>query len=56
MFAITRDFNWEYPGICLVCGAVMNAGGKGYCTNHIKRCNGGGGIDDGSGGESREEK
>jgi hypothetical protein len=34
----------EYPALCLLCGAVINASGKGQCHAHIYSCNAGMGI------------
>jgi Proteolysis_6 C-terminal len=34
----------EQTAVCLVCGEVLNAGGKGECTRHSHRCGGGAGI------------
>jgi hypothetical protein len=28
----------ELPGVCLQCGAVMDAGGKGKCSEHVLAC------------------
>jgi hypothetical protein len=34
----------EQTAVCLVCGEVLNAGGKGECTKHSYRCGGGAGL------------
>jgi hypothetical protein len=34
----------EQTAICLVCGEVLNAGGKGECTRHSYRCGAGAGM------------
>jgi len=34
----------EQTALCLVCGAVLNANGKGECTEHAMKCGGGAGI------------
>jgi len=34
----------EQTALCLVCGEVLNAGGKGECTNHAFECGAGAGI------------
>lgn len=34
----------EQTALCLVCGQVLNAGGKGECTKHAYKCGGGAGI------------
>jgi len=34
----------EQTALCLVCGQVLNAGGKGECTKHAYKCGGGSGI------------
>lgn len=34
----------DQTAVCLVCGEVLNAGGKGECTKHSHRCGGGAGI------------
>mmetsp|Transcript_20735 Transcript_20735/g.26177 ORF Transcript_20735/g.26177 Transcript_20735/m.26177 type:complete len:471 (+) Transcript_20735:1-1413(+) len=34
----------ELTAVCLVCGEVLNAGGKGKCTSHAFQCGGGCGI------------
>jgi len=34
----------EQTSLCLICGEVLNAGGKGECTKHAYRCGGGSGI------------
>jgi hypothetical protein len=34
----------EQIAVCLVCGEVLNAGGKGECTKHSYRCGGGAGL------------
>ena len=36
--------DYEYPAICLVCGSVLDAGGKGECTAHSRLCSPEGGI------------
>jgi hypothetical protein len=36
--------NSEQTAICLVCGQVLNAGGKGECTKHSYTCGAGAGI------------
>merc|ERR1711918_77369 len=30
--------DYEYPAICLVCGKILDAGGKKDCTNHAAAC------------------
>lgn len=44
VFSLDRELLGEYPGVCLVCGAVMDAAGKGLCTKHVKSCSGDSGI------------
>jgi len=34
----------EQTALCLVCGEVLNSGGKGECTNHAMKCGAGCGI------------
>mmetsp|Transcript_544 Transcript_544/g.1585 ORF Transcript_544/g.1585 Transcript_544/m.1585 type:complete len:210 (+) Transcript_544:244-873(+) len=34
----------EQTAVCLVCGEVLNAGGKGECTRHSYKCGAGAGI------------
>lgn len=34
----------QKTALCLVCGEILNAGGKGECTKHALRCGGGSGI------------
>uniref|UniRef100_A0A7S1FYU0 E3 ubiquitin-protein ligase n=1 Tax=Corethron hystrix TaxID=216773 RepID=A0A7S1FYU0_9STRA len=34
----------EQTSLCLVCGKVLNAGGKGECTNHAVKCGAGSGL------------
>jgi E3 ubiquitin-protein ligase UBR2 len=34
----------EQTAVCLICGEVLNAGGKGECTKHSYRCGGGAGL------------
>jgi hypothetical protein len=34
----------EQTGVCLVCGEVLNAGGKGECTRHSYKCGAGTGL------------
>jgi Proteolysis_6 C-terminal len=34
----------EQTAVCLVCGEVLNACGKGECTNHTNRCGAGAGM------------
>jgi hypothetical protein len=34
----------EQTALCLVCGRVLNAGGKGECTRHAYKCGAGAGI------------
>lgn len=36
--------NMEQTALCLVCGQVLNAGGKGECTKHAYTCGAGAGI------------
>lgn len=36
--------DFEQTAVCLVCGSVLNAGGKGECTKHAQKCGGGAGI------------
>jgi hypothetical protein len=41
---VTSVCSYEYPGVCLACGAVMDAAGHGYCTQHVRKCSRDGGI------------
>lgn len=41
---VVSMFDMEFPAICLVCGAVINANGKGYCTKHVSACCGTAGV------------
>lgn len=41
---VMRVSGCEYPGICLQCGAVLDASGKGNCCQHVKYCCGDSGI------------
>ena len=34
----------EQTGVCLICGEVLNAGGKGECTRHSYKCGAGTGL------------
>jgi len=34
----------EQTAVCLVCGTVLNAGGKGECTKHAMECGAGCGL------------
>jgi hypothetical protein len=34
----------EQTGVCLICGEVLNAGGKGECTRHSYKCGAGSGL------------
>jgi len=34
----------EQTGVCLICGEVLNAGGKGECTKHSYKCGAGTGM------------
>jgi hypothetical protein len=34
----------EQTGVCLICGEVLNAGGKGECTKHSYKCGAGAGM------------
>ena len=36
--------DFEQTGLCMVCGSVLNAAGKGECTKHAQKCGGGAGI------------
>lgn len=36
--------DFEQTAVCLVCGSVLNAAGKGECTKHAQKCGGGAGI------------
>ena len=36
--------DYEQTGLCMVCGSVLNAAGKGECTKHAQKCGGGAGI------------
>jgi hypothetical protein len=36
--------SYDYPALCLLCGAVLNASGKGQCHAHVYSCNAGMGI------------
>jgi hypothetical protein len=36
--------SFDYPALCLFCGAVMNASGKGQCHAHVYKCGAGVGI------------
>ncbi len=40
----TMSPNSEVTAVCLVCGEVLDAGGKGECTKHAHICGGGCGI------------
>ena len=35
---VAQCVDYEYPAICLACGFVLDAGGKGHCTEHAKAC------------------
>ena len=39
-----RGKGFDQPAMCLVCGAVLNAGGKGQCYAHTMQCGGETGI------------
>lgn len=41
---LTSKISSENPAVCLVCGDVMCAGGKGACTRHAVHCGAGVGI------------
>ena len=34
----------EQTAVCLICGEVLNAGGKGECTRHSYKCGAGAGM------------
>jgi hypothetical protein len=36
--------DYEYPALCLMCGAVLDAGGKGQCTAHVRACGADSGV------------
>ena len=36
--------DFEQTALCMVCGSVLNAAGKGECTKHAQKCGGGAGI------------
>jgi len=42
--AITSLCDYEYPALCLVCGAILNANGSRQCCLHTMECGGEGGI------------
>lgn len=35
---------FEFPALCLICGAVVDAGGRGQCAAHCMQCGGESGI------------
>lgn len=35
---------FEYPALCLTCGIILDAGGKGECTRHVGLCGGDTGL------------
>jgi Proteolysis_6 C-terminal len=35
---LTSASGYSSPALCLICGAVMEANGKGHCTVHTKMC------------------
>ena len=41
---VVSVFDLELPAICLVCGAIIDANGKGYCTKHVTNCCGTAGV------------
>ena len=41
---LTAISGLSFPALCLICGAVMDANGKGNCAAHSKSCNNDGGI------------
>ena len=34
-----NDYKYDHPALCLVCGALLNAGGKQQCYQHTLHCN-----------------
>lgn len=36
--------DYEFPALCLVCGAILDAHGKGACTRHVLSCSGSAGL------------
>lgn len=40
----TKMPDCEQTAVCLICGEVLNAGGKGECTRHSYRCGAGAGM------------
>ena len=41
---LTAISGYSFPALCLICGAVMDANGKGRCAAHSKVCSKDGGI------------
>jgi hypothetical protein len=41
---VTSRCCFEYPAVCYVCGEILDAGGKGKCTEHTAKCCGEGGV------------
>ena len=41
---LTAISGYSFPALCLICGAVMDANGKGKCAAHSINCNKDGGI------------
>jgi hypothetical protein len=35
---VAQVVSYDYPAICLACGLVLDAGGKGQCTRHAGLC------------------
>jgi hypothetical protein len=35
---LTAMCSYEFPAVCLSCGAICDAGGKSKCTSHTKKC------------------
>jgi hypothetical protein len=41
---VTARCGFEYPAVCLQCGQILDASGKGLCTTHMKKCGGDSGV------------
>ena len=41
---LTTISGYSFPALCLICGAVMDANGKGKCAAHSRNCSKDGGI------------
>ena len=35
---LTSICTYDFPAVCLSCGAICDAGGKGFCTLHTEKC------------------